>query len=36
MLCIWNYDDKLHSGNFATMAKQEWGVALRVLQNATS
>ncbi|MBX5227575.1 hypothetical protein HJC06_14285 [Rhizobium sp. NLR9b] len=30
MLCIWNYGDELHYGNFATMVKQQWGAALRV------
>lgn len=32
MLCIWNYGDELHYGNFATMAEQDWGTALRVSQ----
>lgn len=30
MLCIWNYGDELHYGDFTAMAEQDWGAALRV------
>ncbi|XAZ21776.1 hypothetical protein LVY75_23485 [Sinorhizobium sp. B11] len=30
VLCIWNYGDELHYGNFATMAQQDWGATLHV------
>ncbi|NLR98076.1 hypothetical protein HGP17_14770 [Rhizobium sp. P38BS-XIX] len=33
-LCIWNYGDELHYGNFTTMAGQDWGAALRVSQKS--
>lgn len=29
-LCIWNYGDELHYGNFTAMAAQDWGSALRL------
>lgn len=29
-LCIWNYGDELHYGNFTAMSAQDWGSALRL------